>query len=196
MTIAVVAVQGAFLEHRRMFDSLGIASFEIRKAEDVNRHFDGLVLPGGECTVQGKLLRELNLLEPLRKKITSGMPVLGTCAGLILLAEHIDLQPDSHLATLPVTVSRNAYGRQLGSFYAESAFASLGAIPMTFIRAPYVKEVKQGVSVLAEVDSRIVAVRWKNQMGVSFHPELTEDTAVHRYFAAMIESDNRRNPAV
>ncbi|MCL2205726.1 MAG: pyridoxal 5'-phosphate synthase glutaminase subunit PdxT [Treponema sp.] len=186
MTIAVLAVQGAFLEHRRMFDSLGIASFEIRKAEDVNRHFDGLVLPGGESTVQGKLLRELHLLEPLRKKIADGMPVLGTCAGLILLAEHIELQPDSHFATLPVTVSRNAYGRQLGSFCAESSFADQGTIPMTFIRAPYVKEAKQGVSVLAEVDGRIVAVRWKNQLGVSFHPELTEDTAVHRYFAAMI----------
>lgn len=187
MNIAVLALQGAFLEHRRIFDSLGIASFEIRKAEDLNRHFDGLVLPGGESTVQGKLLRELNLLEPLRKKIASGIPVLGTCAGLILLAERIELQPDSHFATLPVTVSRNAYGRQLGSFYAESAFADSGIIPMTFIRAPYVKEVKQGVSILAEVDSRIVAVRWKNQLGISFHPELTEDATVHKYFAAMIK---------
>ena len=187
MKIAVLALQGAFFEHRRMLDSLGIASFEIRKAEDLSRSFDGLILPGGESTVQGKLLRELNLLEPLRCTIAADIPVLGTCAGLILLAERIENEPESHFATLPVTVSRNAYGRQLGSFYTESSFADFGNIPMTFIRAPYVTEVKDGVSVLAEVDRRIVAVRWKNQLGISFHPELTGDTTVHKYFAAMIK---------
>jgi 5'-phosphate synthase pdxT subunit len=190
LQVAVLALQGAFLEHRQKLRELGISSFEIRKSDDIKQPFDALILPGGESTVQGKLLRELNLLEPLRERIREGLPVMGTCAGLILLAEQIENEhgnePVSHFATLPVTVSRNAYGRQLGSFYTESSFAGAGLIPMTFIRAPYVAKAEQGVSVLAEVDVRIVAVRWKNQLGISFHPELTEDLTVHNYFVENI----------
>ena len=190
MQVAVLALQGAFLEHRQKLSELGISSFEIRKADDLKKSFDALILPGGESTVQGKLLRELNLLEPLRERICEGLPVMGTCAGLILLAEQIENtienDPDSHFATLPVTVSRNAYGRQLGSFYTEASFANLGNIPMTFIRAPCVTKAGQGVSVLAKVNDRIIAVRWRNQLGVSFHPELSDDLRVYKYFTSMI----------
>jgi len=186
LQIAVLALQGAFLEHRQKLDKLKIPNFEIRNSDDINQPFDGLILPGGESTVQGKLLRELNLLEPLRERINAGLPVLGTCAGLILLAEQIENEPASHFSTLPVTVSRNAYGRQLGSFYTEDRFASLDKIPMTFIRAPYVTKVGQDVSILAKVDDRIVGVQWKNQLGISFHPELTDDLTVHGYFVSMI----------
>ena len=187
MRIAVLALQGAFIEHRQKLKDLKIDSFEIRKKDDLNNPFDALILPGGESTVQGKLLRELDLLKPLRERISSGMPVMGTCAGLILLAEQIENEAASHFATLPVTVNRNAYGRQLGSFYAEDSFANFNNIPMTFIRAPCVTKAPQDVSVLAKVDNRIVGVRWKNQLGISFHPELTEDLTVHRYFISMVE---------
>ena len=190
MQVAVLALQGAFLEHRQKLSELGISSFEIRKAGDLKKSFDALILPGGESTVQGKLLRELNLLEPLRERICEGLPVMGTCAGLILLAEQIENtienDPYSHFATLPVTVSRNAYGRQLGSFYTQASFANSENIPMTFIRAPYVTKAGQDVSVLAKVNDRIVAVRWRNQLGVSFHPELSEDLRVYKYFTSMI----------
>jgi len=186
--IAVLALQGAFLEHRQKLRELEIPSFEIRKEEDLNKPFDALILPGGESTVQGKLLRELHLLEPLRERICKGLPVMGTCAGLILLAEHIENESNSHFATLPVTVSRNAYGRQLGSFYTEDSFAHCNTIPMTFIRAPYITKTGQDVSVLAKVDERIIAVRWKNQMGISFHPELTDNLTVHNYFISIIKN--------
>lgn len=186
MQIAVLALQGAFIEHEQKLRAMDVDCFEIRQKTDLRRPFDGLILPGGESTVQGKLLREMDLLDTLRGRIAGGLPVMGTCAGLILLAEQIDNEPASHIATLPVTVSRNAYGRQLGSFHAEAAFADNDNVPMTFIRAPYVKKARAGVSVLSEVDGRIAAVRWKNQLGVSFHPELTECLAVHKYFVSMI----------
>jgi len=187
MKIAVLALQGAFIEHKQKLEAMGISCMEIRQKADLEQHFDGLVLPGGESTVQGKLLRELDLLEPLRERIAAGMPVMGTCAGLILLAKQIEKETGTHMATLPITVSRNAYGRQLGSFYTEARFADYEQVPMTFIRAPYVSEVSRDVSVLAKVDERIVAVRFKNQLGIAFHPELTASQTVHEYFLSMIQ---------
>lgn len=187
MWIGVLAVQGAFAEHEQMLRALGAECFEIRQQADLDGQMDGLVLPGGESTVMGKLLRELGLLLPLRERIESGLPVLATCAGLILLAEHIDGEEGSHLGTLPVTVKRNAYGRQLGSFYTEAEIKHIGTMPMHFIRAPYVETVENGVEVLAEVDGRIVAVRYQNQLALSFHPEVSGDTSVHRYFLNMCE---------
>ena len=131
MTVAVLALQGAFLEHEQMLKKLGADYFEIRQKKDLDRSFDALILPGGESTVQGKLLRELDMYEPLRAKIAAGLPVLATCAGLILLAEHIAGDDTVHFGTLPVTVKRNAYGRQLGSFhYAEGEFVGIGTFPM------------------------------------------------------------------
>lgn len=182
MKIAVLALQGAFLEHEKMLSSLGAECFEIRQKKDLQTEFDGLVLPGGESTVIGKLLKELELFEPLREKIESGLPVLGTCAGLILLAHRLSNDEKVYFATMPVTVRRNAYGRQLGSFYTEADVRGVGKIPMAFIRAPYIESVSEGVEVLAKVDEKIVGVRYNNQIGISFHPEVTEDTAIHKYF--------------
>ena len=132
MTIAVLAVQGAFAEHEKKLDELGISWFELRKKEDLDRHYDGLILPGGESTAMRKLLDELGLYEPLRAKIAAGLPVYGTCAGLLLLAKEIEGGTPC-FATMDVSAVRNAYGRQLGSFYTEAEFAGLGTIPMTFI---------------------------------------------------------------
>ncbi len=188
MRIGVLAVQGAFAEHEQMLRALGAECFEIRQRADLSGQMDGLVLPGGESTVMGKLLRELGLLQPLWEKIESGLPVLATCAGLILLAERISGEEGRHLGTLPVTVKRNAYGRQLGSFYAEAEMKHIGMVPMHFIRAPYVETAGSGVEVLAEVDGRIVAVQYQNQLALSFHPEVSGDASVHRYFLRMCEN--------
>ncbi len=195
-TVAVLAVQGAFIEHEQMLSKLGVETFEIRQLKDLDRHFDGLILPGGESTVQGKLLRDLGLFEPLKKRIQDDLPVFGTCAGLILLAEKLSNDTNTYFGTLPVTVQRNAYGRQLGSFYTEEQMKYVGKIPMTFIRAPVVNSVsnaaKDAVDVLAvaqpnkEVDPQIVAVRYKNQLGITFHPELNDDLSIHKYFVEML----------
>lgn len=182
MKIAVLAVQGAFLEHEKMLENLGAEVMEIRKAEDLAEDFDGLVLPGGESTVQGKLLRELELFAPLKRRIEEGMPVLATCAGLILLAEKISNDRERYFATLPVTVRRNAYGRQLGSFFVEEMVKGIGRFPMEFIRAPYIERTGENVEVLGAVDGNIVAVQYQRQIGVAFHPELTEHEGIHRKF--------------
>lgn len=195
-TVAVLAVQGAFIEHERRLAALGCDVFELRKAADLASPCDALVLPGGESTVQSKLLHELNMFEPLRRRIDDGLPVLGTCAGLILLSEHIEGAGNAvdGFSTLPVTVRRNGYGRQLGSFRACAPFGSdtvppasaAPVIPMTFIRAPFVTEVGEGVEVLATVDERIVGVRCRNQIGVAFHPELDEDNHVYEQFLGLV----------
>lgn len=185
MRIGVLAVQGAFIEHERMIEALGHEAFEIRQKRDLEQEFDGLILPGGESTVIGKLLLELDLFDILHKKIREGMPVLGTCAGLILLAEKLSGDDTVHFGTLPVTVKRNAYGRQLGSFQTVAEIAHIGEIPLTFIRAPYIECADDGVEILAKVDGNIVAVQYGNQIGISFHPEVTDCTAVHEYFLSL-----------
>ena len=230
-TIAVLAVQGAFIEHERRLRDLGCDVVELRQRADLDRPFDGLVLPGGESTAQGKLLTELGMLRPLRERILGGLPVLGTCAGLILLAHSIGGAGDTQqldeelvagrtqvqgLRTLPCTVVRNGYGRQLGSFTAHAPFgptdaaavatptgaaavtapsqpasttpeaAATRTIPMVFIRAPYIAQVGEGCQVLAQVDGRIAAVRHENQMACTFHPELTDDTTVYQAFLSLM----------
>ncbi|HCG67620.1 MAG: pyridoxal 5'-phosphate synthase glutaminase subunit PdxT [Eubacteriales bacterium] len=187
MNIAVLALQGAFIEHEQMLSRLGVSSFEIRQKKDLETPFDGLIIPGGESTVQGKLMRELGLFEPLRERIEAGLPVFGTCAGLLLLAKKIENDERLHFATMDICAVRNAYGRQLGSFYTESEFSGIGKIPMTFIRAPYISEVSGDTQILASVDGKIVAARQKDQLVTAFHPELNDDTSVHRYFLDMIK---------
>ncbi len=182
MKIGILAVQGAFIEHQKKLESLGAQCVEIRQKSDLERVSDGLVLPGGESTVQGKLLRELDMLGNLRSRIEGGLPVLATCAGLILLAKEISNDDHVYLGTLPVTVERNAYGRQLGSFRTVREMEYVGQVPMVFIRAPYIKTVGKDVEVLAEVDGRIVAVRYGKQYAMSFHPELNEDSKIHEMF--------------
>lgn len=189
MKIAVLAVQGAFVEHIDKLKKLGADCVELRQAADLEQDFDGLILPGGESTVQGKLLRELKMFEPLQEKIKQGLPVLATCAGLILLAQEISNDDKVYFGTMPVRVHRNAYGRQLGSFHAEQNFAGIGRVPMTFIRAPYIESMLpvgfEECHVLARVDERIVAARFGNQIGIAFHPELDEDDRIHGMFLGM-----------
>ena len=191
MTVAILALQGAFAEHAAMLDRLGAEHFEIRQLRDLNRPFDGLILPGGESTVMGKLLRDLGLFAPLRARIVSGLPVFGTCAGLILLAKLVDGGVPC-FATMDISVKRNAYGRQLGSFYTEADCKGMGSIPMTFIRAPYIETVSGDAQVLAEADGNLVAARQGNQLVTAFHPELSDDLRVHRFFLELIE-DWKRN---
>lgn len=187
MTIAVVAVQGAFIEQEQRLQELGVDCIELRKKEDLEQPYDGIVLPGGESTVQGKLLKELDMFDTIHKQIQEGMPVFATCAGLILLAGELENDTRSYFKTLPVTVRRNAYGRQLGSFYIEQEVKGIGVVPMTFIRAPYISKVDSKVEVLATLEEHIVAVKYKNQLAMSFHPELDEDVRIHQKFVEMVK---------
>ncbi len=176
-------MQGAFAEHITKLNGMGVDCIELRQRTDLEQSFDGLILPGGESTVQGKLLQEQQMLEPLRNRVRQGLPVLGTCAGLILLAQKIVDDETVWLGTLPVCVRRNAYGRQLGSFRTEAEVEGIGTVPMTFIRAPYVEStLVANTQSLARVDGRIVAVRYGNQIGAAFHPELDEDDRIHEMF--------------
>lgn len=186
LQIGILSVQGAFLEHARMLKRLGVKTCYIRQKKDLDQAIDGLILPGGESTVMGKLLFELDLFEPMKKRIEGGLPVFGTCAGLILLAEQLSNDENCYFATLPVTVKRNAYGRQLGSFVANEMMAGVGEVPMPFIRAPYIEKADPQTEILATVEHQIVAVRYHNQLAVSFHPEVTENTSVHEFFLKMI----------
>ena len=186
MVIAVLAVQGAFVEHERMLEKMNIPYVELRKKDDLLQKYDGIILPGGESTVQGKLLKELDMFDTLREQILAGMPVMATCAGLILLAKEIEGE-NPYLGTMNIRVKRNAYGRQLGSFHTADELKGIGAIPMTFIRAPYIEDVLVGAEALAEVDGKIVAARQGKQLVTAFHPELDEDTRVHEYFLSMIK---------
>lgn len=189
MVIAILALQGAFIEHEKVLKKLNVDYFEIRKKEDLNKPMDGLIIPGGESTTIGKLLFDLDLFDILKNKIINGLPVFGTCAGMILLAKKIDNQEQTYFATMDIEVMRNAYGRQLGSFYTLGQFADMKDVKMTFIRAPYVKQVFNDAKVLSIIDNHIVAVRQNNQLAISFHPELTDEVRVHQYFINMIKEN-------
>lgn len=186
--IGILALQGAFAEHKKAVEALGAEGIEIRQRADLERYsFDGMILPGGESTVIGKLLLDLNMMPILRNMITEGLPVMGTCAGLILLAKEITNDSSRYLELMDIKVRRNAYGRQLGSFHVSGEFVGLGSIPMTFIRAPYIESVKEeeGVEILATVRKHIVAARQRNMLVTSFHPELTENLSIHQLFMQM-----------
>ena len=189
MRIAVLALQGAFAEHEQMLTRLGVSYLEIRKKEDLEEDFDGLIIPGGESTVQGKLLHELEIYIPLREKIENGLPVFGTSAGHLLLAKKIENDSRVHFATMDISAKRNAYGRQLGSFYTEENFEGIGNVPMTFIRAPYIESVFGDAKPLATVNGHIVAARQNNQLVTSFHPELNDNIGVHQYFINMVKNN-------
>ena len=181
MRIGVLAVQGAFAEHEKALRALGADCVELRQKKDI-AGIDGLVLPGGESTVQGMLLRQLDMFDELKGLISDGLPVLATCAGLILLAQKLDADETVHFGTLPVTVRRNAYGRQLGSFETRAAVGEIADFPLVFIRAPYITEHRGDVNVLSTVDGNIVGVEYKNQIGLAFHPEMTSDSRIHESF--------------
>lgn len=186
MKIGILALQGAFIEHEKIIQELGVEVVEIRQRKDLEG-IDGLILPGGESTVQGKLLRQLGLLKPIQQLINEGLPVLATCAGLILLAKTIDQEETAHLGTLPIVIKRNAYGRQLASFDSDIDMRPIGHYPAIFIRAPYIESVSDDVDILSVVNDHIVAIQYHNQLGFSFHPELTSDTSIHEYFLSLIK---------
>ena len=182
MRIAVLALQGDFAEHEAIFHRLNIPTCQLRQKLDLEQDFDALILPGGESTVQGKLLRELDMFDGIRDRIQAGLPVMATCAGTILLARQLLDDPTVHLGTLGISVRRNAYGRQLSSFFIRGNFAGMSDIPMSFIRAPQIEFCAPGVEVLAEYGGRITAVRQNNIIAMTFHPELCSDCRVAQYF--------------
>lgn len=183
LCVGVLALQGAFREHVAAVASLGATAREVRQLKDIEG-IDALIIPGGESTTIGKLLNEWNMLEPLRQRILDGMPVYGSCAGLILLCRDIENSDQPRLGVLDATVRRNAFGRQVDSFETNLSIPEIGAdpLPAVFIRAPVITGVGAGVKVLAEVNDQAVAVRQNNILATSFHPELTPDTRMHSYF--------------
>ena len=191
--IGILALQGAFAEHEQVLKELGVETGQIRNRQDweANIDLDGLILPGGESTVMGKLLHDLDLFEPIKAKIEEGLPVFGTCAGLILLAKTIVGDQTKHLASMDISVARNAYGRQLGSFVTNAEFRGIAEFPMVFIRGPIIETVGPAVEVLSQVNGAIVAAREKEMLVTSFHPELTGDTRVHTYFLEMINQSKK-----
>ncbi len=188
MTIGVLALQGAFERHAQALARAGIASRQIRRTAELAQ-VEALIIPGGESTTIGKLMARYGLLEPIRELAASGRPLLGTCAGMILMAKTIeDGMPDQpNLGVIDITVQRNAFGRQVDSFECNLAFQGIegGPARAVFIRAPIIKSVGPEVEVLARHDGQIVAARQGNCLVLSFHPELTDDRRIHRYFLSM-----------
>jgi 5'-phosphate synthase pdxT subunit len=190
--IGVLALQGDFREHIAVLRALGADARPIRRPEELAR-VAGLVIPGGESSVMDKLSRAFGLAQPLRDAIRSGLPVYGTCAGLIMLADRVldAIGGQQSLGGLDISVRRNAFGSQLDSFETELDIPQLGEPTMhaVFIRAPVVEQVGDGVGALATLaDGRIVAVEQGNLLGTSFHPEMTGDTRFHEYFLSKVRA--------
>lgn len=184
--IGVLAMQGAVDEHLQKLERVGAIACKVRNKEELEQ-LDGIIIPGGESTAIGKLLATFGMMQPLSKKICSGMPVWGTCAGMILLAKKICDQENAYLKTMDILVRRNAYGSQLDSFVTTQKVKHVAEkeIPMVFIRAPYIEKVDTKVEPLAEVEGHIVAAKEKNMLVTAFHPELTEDDSFHDYFVKL-----------
>jgi pyridoxal 5'-phosphate synthase pdxT subunit len=189
MKIGVLALQGAFREHIDMLEGLGIETVEVRLPDQL-RDLSGLIIPGGESTTITKLMQHYHLFEPLRELAHKGVPVLGTCAGLIVMAKHLVTNSVETLGLMDITVARNAFGRQVDSFEAELDMPVLGKAPFkaVFIRAPIIEKVASGVEILAKLDNgTIVAARQDKLLVTAFHPELTGDPRFHRYFLNVVK---------
>lgn len=189
--IGVLALQGSVEEHLELLEQIPeVNAFPIKKKNELN-NIDGLILPGGESTTIGKLINIFNLKEPLIKLAKSGTPFWGTCAGMILLAKNIVNQNGSHLNLMDITVKRNAYGNQLASFKTEKVIPAISdkKLPLVFIRAPYIVNSGPEVEVLLKIDDNIVAAEEKNLLVTSFHPELDEDSTIHRYFVNKVKEN-------
>lgn len=187
--IGILGMQGAIAEHQEILLQIPHTKTRIVKTAKDLDCIDGLILPGGESTAIGKLLDYFSLKEILQQKIISGLPVFGTCAGLILLAKNIENQTNTHLATMDITVKRNGYGSQLDSFSTNLLIPTIDKnipIPLVFIRAPYITKTGNDVQILATLDNKIIAARQKNMLVSSFHPELTCDLRFHQYFLSII----------
>ncbi len=193
MRIGVLALQGDFLEHRQMLERLGAEVVEVRLPTDLEG-LDGIVIPGGESTTIARLLQRYSLLEPIRDRIRGGMAALGTCAGMIVLAQHAEGLDREGIGLMSIDVRRNAFGRQVDSFEADIPMPKIAPDPVhaLFIRAPLIEQVRPPAEVLATLeDGTIVAARQGHMLALSFHPELTDDTRVHAYFLAMVRDGQR-----
>jgi 5'-phosphate synthase pdxT subunit len=190
MEIGVLSLQGGVIEHINHIEALGHNALEVKKLEDI-RNIHGLILPGGESTSIGKILRERNMLIPLREKVLSGLPVWGTCAGMILLAKELDNDETTHLSVMDIKVRRNAYGSQIDSFETADTIEEVSKlpIPLIFIRAPYIVDAGSDVKVIHRVNGNIVAARQNNILATSFHPELTDNLEFHRYFLSICNKE-------
>lgn len=187
MKVGVLALQGGVIEHVKMLQDLKVETVLVKEPKDLES-IEGIILPGGESTAIAKLLKISGLETPLKEKIQNGLPCFGTCAGMILLAKEI-IGETPHLALMDIVVRRNAYGRQLASFKVEQVIKAISdsALPLVFIRAPWIEEVKENVQVLFTYDNHIVMARQDNILVSSFHPELDTDHSIHQYFVDMIK---------
>ena len=191
MRIGLLALQGAFIEHSHVLDRLGVDAKQVRKPDEL-KGLDGLIIPGGESTTILNLANNYDLIEPLRKLGLEGLPMMGTCAGMILLAKTVTNSDIKTLGLMDITVRRNAFGRQPDSFETDLDIKALGEKPFhsVFIRAPLIEEASANVEILSKLDNgTIVAVRQNNLLGMSFHPELTDDLRMHEYFLKMISKN-------
>ena len=185
--IGILGFQGAIIENERQIKAIGHEPVIVKYPEQLEE-IDAIILPGGESTTMGKILNRTGLMEPLRGKIQGGLPVWGTCAGMILLAKELVNDSVTHLGVMDIAVRRNAYGSQIDSFATKKVIPEVdpNEIELVFIRAPYITSVKEGVNVLCELDGHIVAAEEKNMLATSFHPELTDNTAFLKYFVSKI----------
>jgi len=189
MKIGVLALQGAFIEHVQILRKLGVEAVEVRTVQEL-RGIDGLIIPGGESTTMLKLARHYHLIKPLQQMVKEGKPIMGTCAGMILLASKIAESDMQTLCLMDIEVRRNAFGRQVDSFETDLAVPVLGDEPFhaVFIRAPYIEHLGNGVEALARLDDgTVVAVRQDNLLALAFHPELGHDSRLHEYFLGMVK---------
>jgi len=186
ITVGVLALQGSFAEHLKALEKIpGVSAIPVKDKNDLAR-VDRLIIPGGESTTMGKILVRTGLEQPLSERIQQGMPVWGTCAGMILLAKEV-LGEKSYLGTMDIAVRRNAYGGQLDSFTTEAEIPAVapGKIPLVFIRAPWIEATSNEVELLAQYDGKGIAARQGNMLATSFHPELTDNIAFYEYFCKL-----------
>lgn len=189
INIGVLALQGSVIEHLQSLSMIeGVSPCEVKTVSDLEK-VSGLILPGGESTTIGKLIKNFGLSEPIIKRAKEGMPIWGTCAGMILMAKEIVNGNHVHLGIMDISVRRNAYGSQLDSFNTTVCIPKISQeeMPLVFIRAPWVERIWENVEVLAKLDGRIVAVQQDNLIATSFHPELTTDFTFHKYFADIVK---------
>ena len=194
MKVGVLALQGAYASHLQTFASLGVEALEVRTAEDLGK-IDRLVIPGGESTTISMLLDSNGIRGPIQESISEGMPVFGTCAGMIVLAtEVLDWRDDQKpLGAIDITVRRNAFGRQVDSFESEIEVSGLDEpFPSVFIRAPIVESIGEGVEVFSRVDEKIVLCGTDSILVASFHPELSNDGRIHEMFLSLEPSGSQR----
>ncbi|KRQ87369.1 Glutamine amidotransferase subunit PdxT [Caloramator mitchellensis] len=184
MNIGVLSVQGGVIEHINHLKALDVEAIEIKKKEELDE-IDGIILPGGESTTIGKIISENGIKDKLVELIKNGLPVWGTCAGMILLAKEIKNDRRRHLCVMDIEVERNAFGSQINSFIVNSKLENISneSIPLIFIRAPYISTLLSGnVEIIHKIDGKIVAARQKNMLATAFHPELSDSLEFHKYF--------------